>query len=203
VFRRQQDGVTPAAGHPERRVGLLDRFGHDVARRHGDEASLHAPEGGLGHAPDGYLEAFQPGLALAVAVDSEPSQLRLRRGLTGAELHASLGHQVEHGDALGDAGRVVVARSGLHHAVPDAHPSGALAGRGQKHLGRAGVRVLLEEVVLHLPEVLHAQRVGQLDLVEGVGDELLLAGLGPGPGQLVLVEDAELHAGGRSVGRSA
>ncbi len=35
--------------------------------------------------------------------------------------------------------------------------------------------------------------VGQLDLLEGVGDQLLLAVVAPGAGQLVLVEDAELH----------
>ncbi len=56
--------------------------------------------------------------------------------------------------------------------------------------------VLLQEVVLDLPDVLHAEPVGQFDLFEGVGDELLLAGGAPGAGELVLVEDAELH--GRS-----
>ena len=54
--------------------------------------------------------------------------------------------------------------------MPDAHVPGALAGRGQKHLGRTGVRVLLQKMVLHFPQVLDAQAVGQFDLVEGIGD---------------------------------
>ena len=59
--------------------------------------------------------------------------------------------------------------------------------------GARRVRVLLEEVVLDLPHGVEAELVGQLDLVEGVLDELPLGVLGPGPRQLVLVEDAELH----------
>src|SRR5690606_24789450 len=69
----------------------------------------------------------------------------------------------------------------------------ALAGGGEEDLGRRRVGVLLEEVVLDLPDVLDAEAVGVLDLVERVGDELLLAALGPRPRQLVLVEQAELH----------
>ena len=69
----------------------------------------------------------------------------------------------------------------------------ALAGRGEEDLGRGGVRVLLEEVVLDLPHVLDAELVGELDLVERVLDQLLLAVLGPRARELVLVEDAELH----------
>ena len=51
---------------------------------------------------------------------------------------------------------------------------GALAGRGQEHLGRRGVGVLLEEVVLDLPDVVEAQAVGQLDLLEGFLEEAVL-----------------------------
>ena len=68
-----------------------------------------------------------------------------------------------------------------------------LAG-GQEHLGCRGVRVLLEEVVLDLPDVLDAQAVGQLDLVEGVLHQLAFGVLLPGTADLVLVEDPELHA---------
>ena len=64
----------------------------------------------------------------------------------------------------------------------------------EEHLGRARVRVLLEEVVLDLPRVVDADRVGVLDLLERVLDQLVLGIRLPGPRQLVLVEDAELHA---------
>ena len=43
---------------------------------------------------------------------------------------------------------------------------------GEEHLGRRGVRVLLEEVVLDLPHVLDAELVGELDLLERVLDQL-------------------------------
>ena len=48
-----------------------------------------------------------------------------------------------------------------------------LAGRGEEDLGGRGVRVLLEEVVLDLPDVVEAEAVGELDLVERVGDQAL------------------------------
>ena len=51
---------------------------------------------------------------------------------------------------------------------------GALARRGEEHLGRRGVAVLLEEVVLDLPGVVVAEPVGQLDLVERVLEQLVL-----------------------------
>ncbi len=83
-------------------------------------------------------------------------------------------------------------------AQPDA--AGALAGRGEEHLGSRGVRVLLQEVVFHLPDVIDAHPVGQLDLFERVLQQpVLVVGL-PRPGQLVLVEDPETHGEGFSSG---
>ena len=58
----------------------------------------------------------------------------------------------------------------------------ALAARGEEHLGRGGVRVLLEEVVLDLPRVVDAELVGELDLVERVLEEPLLAPSAQGRG---------------------
>ena len=70
---------------------------------------------------------------------------------------------------------------------------GALAGRGEEHLGRRRVRIFLEEMVLDLPGEVVAEPVGQFDLVERVLVEGQLAVRPPGPRQLQLVEDAELH----------
>ena len=69
----------------------------------------------------------------------------------------------------------------------------ALAARGEEHLGRRRVAVLLEEVVLDLPHVLDAERVGELDLLERVLDQLVLGAVVPRTPDLVLVEDPELH----------
>ena len=72
-------------------------------------------------------------------------------------------------------------------------PAGSLAGGGEEHLGRARVRVLLEEVVLDLPQVVDPEPVGELHLVERVAQELALVELAIHAGQLMLIEDAEPH----------
>src|SRR5439155_2673540 len=77
-------------------------------------------------------------------------------------------------------------------AQPDA--TRALARRGQEHLGRAGVRVLLEEVMLHLPHAVEPHPVGQLHLLERVGQQPLLRPFFPWARELVLVEQTEPHA---------
>jgi hypothetical protein len=48
-------------------------------------------------------------------------------------------------------------------------------------------------MVLDLPGVVDAQAIGQLDLVQGLLEEDELAVRFPWPGELMLVEDAELH----------
>ncbi len=88
---------------------------------------------------------------------------------------------------------MVELRSGEDDAVAEADPRRALAARGEEHLGRRGVAVLLEEVVLDLPHVLDAEPVGELDLLERVLDQGLLARGVPRAAHLMLVEDAELH----------
>ena len=70
----------------------------------------------------------------------------------------------------------------------------ALAGGGEEDLGRARVRVLLQEVVLDLPDVVDAEPVGQLDLLERVGQQRLLVASRQRARELVLVEEAEPHA---------
>ena len=70
---------------------------------------------------------------------------------------------------------------------------GALAGGAQENLGRGGVRVLLEEVMLDLPGVVVAQPIGELDLRQRILQELVLALRTPRPRELMLVEDAEFH----------
>src|SRR4051794_12053030 len=88
---------------------------------------------------------------------------------------------------------MVVAGRGRDDAVAQADVGRALAGRGEEHLRRRRVRVLLEEVVLHLPHRVEAQPVGQLDLLERLVDDAVLLATFPRTRKLVLVEDAELH----------
>ena len=140
------------------------------------------------------VERLLPLRALLLAHHAEAAELRLRRRLAGAELHAPARDQVERGGALDDPRRVVERGRQLHDAVAEADALGALRRGRQEHLGRARVRVLLEEVVLDLPDVVEADAIGQLHLVERVHEQQPLVGaLLPRPRHLVLVEDPEAH----------
>ncbi len=192
-LRGEVDRVTPAARDPQRRVRLLARLRHDVARRHRDELARVAGERLLGEAPHGDAQAFFPHAALRLGIDLETAELGFRRRLTGAEVDAPVRDEVERGDALGDPRRVVERGRRLHDAVPEPDVLRSLRRRREEHFGRAGVRVLLEEVVLDFPDVLEPELVGELDLVECVLEQLILGVSVPGARELVLVEDAELH----------
>jgi hypothetical protein len=87
----------------------------------------------------------------------------------------------------------------LDDPVPEPDSLGALARGGQEDLGRGGVAVFLEEVVLDLPDVVEAKPVGELHLLEGILQQAVLGALVlPGTRVLMLVEDAEAHgAAGR------
>ena len=108
------------------------------------------------------LHRLLPALALVAHADVEGMQLGRPRRLAHAEIDAAARQQIERGDALGDAVRLVGGE--LDHAVAEPDALGALAGGAEEDLGRGGVRVLLEEVMLDLPGVVVAQLVGELDL---------------------------------------
>jgi len=135
--------------------------------------------------------AFLPALALVAHTRAEGMQLGGARSLANAELDPPARDQVEGRDTLSDAVRLV--GRDLDDAVAEANVLRALTGGGQEHLGRRGVRVLLEEVVLDLPDVVVAELVGKLDLLQRVLQQIILVGGPPRPRQLVLVEDAEFH----------
>src|SRR5215211_3470543 len=93
-------------------------------------------------------------------------------------------------------------RSRDHH-LP-ARPSGLgqqWVGPGSTYhhdtIGRdlCGRELPLLQMVPDLPEVVEAQPVGQLDLLQRVGQQPLLVVWRPGAGELVLVEDPESHGG--------
>ena len=63
---------------------------------------------------------------------------------------------------------MVVAGRGLDDPVTQADVLGALATCAEEHLGRRGVAVFLEEVVLDLPHDVEAEAVRQFDLLERV-----------------------------------
>ena len=109
------------------------------------------------------------------------------------ELDAAAGHEVEHRDGLGDARGVLVAGRQRQDPEAEADARRALAAGREEDVGGAGVAVLLEEVVLDLPDGVEARAVGDLDLLERVLDQPVL-GVGlPRARQLMLVEDPEPH----------
>ncbi len=61
--------------------------------------------------------------------------------------------------------------------------------------GCSGRELALLQMVLDLPEVVDAETVGQLDLLQGVLQQAVLVIGPPRPWELVLVEDAESHGG--------
>src|SRR3954463_16140570 len=154
VSRREQATHNGGGGLFPRSWGgggrLLPRLGDDVARRHRQVAALPAVERLLDHHPRDDVERLVPLVALALAIDAEARELGPRRGLPRAELDAAARDEVEHRDRLGDPRRVLVARRQRQDAEAEPDVRGALAGGGEEHVGRTGVRVLLEEVVLDL-----------------------------------------------------
>ena len=195
---REQDRLAARARHPEGRVGLLHGLWNDVARRHLHVRAVDTGERRFGHAPDGDLEALAPGIALLRGIDAEATELGRRRRLTRPELHAPTRHEVEHGEPFGGAHRVVVLRRGLDDAVAEADVARSLRCRREEHLGRAGVGVLLEEMMLDLPHAVDAEPIRELDLIERVLHQSQLGTVVPRTRQLELVEDPEPH--GRIVG---
>ena len=123
------------------------------------------------------------------AVDAEAAQFHLRTGFSGTELHAAARDQVERRDALGHPRRMIEVGRKLDDAVAQAHALRALAGGGQKHLGCARVRILLQEMMLHFPDRFEADAVGQFHLFERVAQQLFLGAFGPRPRHLVFVEE--------------
>ena len=169
----------------------LARLGHDVAQREVEVLAVVLPA----FLPEHRQEAAHgvlPHRPLVPEATVEGVQLGDTAALADAELDTAMADQVERADPLGDAGRVV--RRQLDDAVAEPDPRRPLAGCAEEHLRRRGVAVLLEEVVLHLPGVVVAEAIGQLDLVERVVQQRELVVAVPGSGQLQLVEDPELHA---------
>src|SRR5258708_4460233 len=86
-----------------------------------------------------------------MAMVAVTAELQPRGALADAEVEAAVGNDVERRQPLGGAGGMVVVGDHLADAVADADALGQRRAGGQEHLGRGGMRVLLQEVVLDLP----------------------------------------------------
>ena len=191
--RRELDGLAVGAGHPHRRVRLLHRLGQHVAAGHREGLALEAGIGLDHHHVGDLLRRLERHRPLLLGGDVEAAELEPRGALADAEIDPAVGDDVERGDAFGGARRVVVVRDHLADAVAEADAVGQRRGAGEEDLGRRGVRILLEEVMLDLPGIVVAEPVGEHDLVERLVEQPLLVARRPGPRQLQLVEHAESH----------
>src|SRR6266478_6928947 len=196
--RRQLDRFAVGAGDPERRMWFLQRLRHHIAAGHLEELAREAGIGVHHQHVDALLDALFPHSPLLdrIEADIETAELHQRGALAGAEFDAAVGNQIEGCDALGDAGRVIVFRRHQADAMAEPDLPGALRAGGEKDLGRRGVRIFLEKMVLDFPGIVDAEPVGELDLVERFLQQAVLGPLGPWPRQLMLIENAEFH--GRS-----
>ena len=165
-------------GGPQRRMRLLARLRQHVAER---EVEVRAVvlDAAVAEHRDQAAHRILADRPLLVEANLERRQLGDQGALAHAELDAAVRDQIQRGDLLGHLGRMVGGQ--LEDAVAEPDALGALAGGGEEDLRRGGVRVFLQEVVLDFPGVVVAERVGELELGEGVLIELVLAVRPPRP----------------------
>jgi hypothetical protein len=125
-LRGQVDGLPVRARHPERRVRFLHGLRDHVTDRHREILPLKARVGVEGHHVGHLLGGLAPHAAPLGGRDAEALELGARGGLPGAPLHAAVGDEIEGGQTLGDARRVIVAGRHQDDAVAEADPPRAL-----------------------------------------------------------------------------
>src|SRR5438105_302864 len=198
VTRRHLDGLAAGAGDPQRRMRLLQRLWHHIAAWHLEELALEAGIGVHHHHVGALLDTLfpHPPLLDRIKADIEAAELHQGSALAGAEFDAPVGDEVKGGDALRDSRRVVVFRRHQTYAMAETDVPGALRARRKENLGRRGMRIFLEKMMLDFPGVVDAEFVGELDLIERLLKQPVPGAIVPRPRQLMLVENAEFH--GRS-----
>ena len=133
-------------------------------------------EGVLGPHAGYHTDGFLPlGLSL-LGIDLEAPHLDEGGGPARPKVHAAVAHDVQDRRPLGHPYGVVVVTGKQGDGVAYADPLGALGDGPVEDLGRRAVGELLEEMVLHGPEVVEANVVGQLYL----GHDLLVTCSMPG-----------------------
>jgi len=154
----------------------------------------YLPSKGLQHHHVGnLLRGLQRHGALLLGRNAEAAKLEPRGALADTEIEPAVRHNVEGGEPLGGAGRVIVVWDHLPDAMAQADGLCARGGCGQENFRRRGMRILLEKVVFHLPRVVVSQPIGDLHLLQRLMKEIALVALVPGPRQLQLVENSEAH----------
>jgi hypothetical protein len=116
------DRVAVRARHPHRRVRLLARLGQHVSTGHRERLGRVARIRVEHHHVGDLLRRLERHRPLLLGRDVEAVQLEARRPLADAEVDATVGDQVERGEALGGARGMVVLRDDLADAVAEPDP---------------------------------------------------------------------------------
>ena len=190
---RKADGVPLRTRDPQGRVRPLHRLRHDVAARHLEVLALIAGVGIHGKHVADLFHRLQIDVPLFLHGNAKTAQFEFRRRFAGAELHASVGHEVERRDHFRRARRMVVLRDDLADSVAEPDVLRALRTGGEKHLRRGRVGVLLQKMMFHFPREIDAEPIREPHLVQRLIEELLFGPLAPRSRQLVFVEDSEFH----------
>ena len=131
--RRQLDGFPVRTGHPYGWMGFLNRFGDDVSTGH---VKVFALESGIGihrqHVAD-LPGGFQILFPFTVNRDVESPQFQNGRGFTRAKLHPAVGYQIQRGNTLRRARRMVVVGNHLADTVTQADVLRPLGSSRQKN----------------------------------------------------------------------
>ena len=127
------DGLQLRARHPQRRMRLLHRLRHHVAQGNVEILAVMLGADFREHRED-RLHRLLEHLALGFHVAAERRQFGDRRALAHAELAAAVDQEIEHRDALGDAGGMIGGE--LEDAVAEPDLLGALAGGGEEGFRR-------------------------------------------------------------------
>jgi hypothetical protein len=185
------DGRQLRTRHPQRRMRFLDGFRHHVAQGYVKVFAVmfaaavpkHREDGA-----DGLLEHFLLGFHVA----AERRQFGDRGAFAHAEFAAAVAQEIEHRDALGDAGGMIGGE--LENAVAEPDVFGALGGCGKKRFRRRRMRIFFQKMMFHHPGMIVAAAVGGLQLRQRILVKFQFAAGLPRARQLQLIKDAEFHA---------
>jgi hypothetical protein len=129
------EGRGLAARHPQRRMRVLDGLGDHRPGRDAVELARMRERVLRPHARD-HLDGLTPLRLGGLRIDLETVHLDKRGRATGAQVHASIADDVQHGGALGNADRMVVRTRQQGDGVTDPDALGALGDGAVQHLRR-------------------------------------------------------------------
>ena len=171
--------------------GLLQRTRQHRDVGHREVATFESDRRGVG-LPDREhrVEVLLPDLPAQLERSPERLVLGGRRAAPGAELDPATGEDVEGGDALGDAHRVLERQQ--HHTVTEPDARRDARQRGEHRLGRRAVGEAAREVVLDEPHRPVADLVGEHALLDDMLEGLAFD-VGRTPAHLELVRHPDLQ----------